>query len=111
VRFEAALSVLGVLPPDEVVPLLERRLRALDEGIAADRAVLAEARTQVARVFLIDGEYALAMRQAEADWVRSLLAELAEGTLSGIAEWREFHATGGTPPGWAELLEEVRTNT
>ena len=110
-RFEAALSVLGVLPPDEVTPLLEQRLRALDEGIAADRAGLEEARREVARVFLIEGEYALAMREAEAAWVRSLLKEIGEGTLSGLAEWREYHATGGTPPGWTELLEEVRTTT
>jgi DNA-binding PadR family transcriptional regulator len=110
VRFEAALSVLGALPPDEVIELLERRLRALDAAIAADRAMLAEAGAQVARIFLLEGEYAVAIREAEAAWVRSLLRELAEGTLPGIDGWREYHATGGTPPGWAELLAEVRAS-
>jgi DNA-binding PadR family transcriptional regulator len=107
-RFEAALSVLGVLPPDEVTALLQQRLAALDQDIAARRAELEEARRQVVRVFLIEGEYALAMREAEAAWVRSLLHEMAEGTLSGVAEWHEYHRTGGPPPGWTELLEEIR---
>ena len=106
-RFEAALSVLGVLPPDEVTELLEERLRALDAGIAGQRAGLEQAGQQVPRVFLIEGEYALAMREAEATWVRTLLKELTDGTLSGVAEWREYHKTGGVPPGWTELLEEA----
>jgi DNA-binding PadR family transcriptional regulator len=104
-RFEAALSVLGVLPPDEVTALLEQRVRALDAGIAAERAMLAEAAREVPRVFLVESEFALAMREAEAAWVRSLLRELAEGTLSGAAEWREYHRTGGVPPRWSQLLE------
>jgi DNA-binding PadR family transcriptional regulator len=106
-RFEAALSVLGVLPPDEVTELLEERLRALDAGIAGQRAGLEQAGQEVPRVFLIEGEYALAMREAEATWVRALLKELTDGTLSGVAEWREYHKTGGAPPGWTELLEEA----
>jgi hypothetical protein len=105
-RFQAALSVLGVLPPDEAIALLEERLRALDDDIAAQRAVL-EASGDLPRVFLIEAEYALAMREAEAVWVRSLLKELAEGTLSGAAEWREYHEIGGFRPQWTEMLEEM----
>jgi DNA-binding PadR family transcriptional regulator len=109
-RFEAALSVLGVLPPDEATALLEERLRALDDGIAAERAVLKES-SHVPRVFLIEAEYALAMREAEAAWVRSLLKELAEGTLSGVAEWRDFHETGRVSAEWTQLLAEGGTPT
>src|SRR6266545_3583589 len=87
--------------------LLAERLRALDAGIAGQRAGLEQAGQQVPRVFLIEGEYALAMREAEATWVRTLLKELTDGTLSGVAEWREYHKTGGVPPGWTELLEEA----
>jgi DNA-binding PadR family transcriptional regulator len=106
-RFEAALSVLAVLSPDEVTPLLAERLRALDEALAADRAELDQAGAVVPRLFLIEAEYALAMREAEAAWVRSLLAELAGGAFPGVTEWREYHRVGGAPPGWAELLEET----
>jgi DNA-binding PadR family transcriptional regulator len=110
-RFEAALSVIGVLGPDETRSLLERRLGALEAGIEADRAMLAEAAKTVARIFLVEGEYALAIREAEAAWVRSLLAELTEGTLPGLAEWREYHRTGQTPPEWAQLVAEGDATT
>jgi DNA-binding PadR family transcriptional regulator len=105
--FEAALSVLGVLSPDEATALLGRRLRTLDEDIAARAAALQQAGNHVARIFLIETEYALAMRRAEAQWVRSLLAELTGGTLPGLAEWREYHETGrvpGTSPQWTQVL-------
>jgi DNA-binding PadR family transcriptional regulator len=109
-RFEAALSVLGVLAPDEAAELLGRRLRDLGADVAARAAALEQARDQVARVFLIEAEYALAMRRAEAEWVRSLLAELADGTLPGLAGWRDYHATGHAPDDmaaqWKRLLTE-----
>ncbi len=105
-RFEAALSVVGVLGPDETQALLQRRLRALEAGVEADRAVLAEAGKTVPRIFLVEREYALAMREAEAAWVRSMLGELTQGTLAGIAEWREYHRTGQAPPEWAQLVNE-----
>ena len=57
------------------------------------------------RIFLIEAEYDLTMREAEALWVRSLLAELTEGTLPGLARWRQYHATGKVPPELAELAE------
>jgi DNA-binding PadR family transcriptional regulator len=103
-RFEAALSVAGVLAPDELIPLLERRIRRLDEGISADRAMLADAARHVARVFLIEEEYALALREAELTWVRGLLKEIADGTLDGVAEWRQFHATGEMPERYRQML-------
>jgi DNA-binding PadR family transcriptional regulator len=105
-RFEAALSVVGVLGPDEVTSLLETRVRALSDNIAAMRATLAEATTQVPRIFLIESEYALAIREAELAWVRSLLVELTEGTLPGVAEWRTYHETGHMPPEYLELFYE-----
>ena len=106
-RFEAGLSVVGVLPPDEVIALLERRLRTLDLEIEAERAGLAQAAEQVPRVFLIESEYAVAIRGAEADWIRSLLAEMAGGRLEGMAEWRRWHETGGAPPDWTRLWEDM----
>jgi DNA-binding PadR family transcriptional regulator len=109
-RFEAALSVLGVLSPDEATALLEQRLRALDEDIAAQRTALDQYGKQVPRIFLVEAEYALAMRTAEAAWVRSLLEELANGTLPGMAGWRAYHETGRVPEAharqWAELLTQ-----
>jgi DNA-binding PadR family transcriptional regulator len=107
-KFEAGLSVIGALSPDEVMALLFDRVATLDRQNAEQRAVLAATAEEVPRVFLIEGEYALAMREAEAHWVRSLIAELTEGTLPGLAGWREFHATGRIPPELAELAERGR---
>lgn len=109
-RFEAALSVLGVLPPDEATNLLADRLRALEAGIAAQRTLLADS-GDVPRLFLVEAEYALAMREAEAAWVRSLWKELTEETLPGIVEWRAYHETGGPPPEWTKLLAEGGQST
>ena len=109
-RFEAALSVLGVLAPDEATELLGRRLRTLDAEIAARGAALEQARNQVARLFLVEAEYALAIHRAEAEWVRSVLVELTDGTLPGLAGWRDYHATGRVPDDlaaqWKQLLTE-----
>ncbi len=110
-RFEAALSVLGVLPPDEAIALLEERLRALEASVAEHRTLLDGARPHIARIFLIESECALAMREAEASWVRSLVKELADGTLPGIDQWREYHRTGRPPAEWTQLLAEGDAKT
>jgi len=104
-RFRAGLSVLGVLPPDEVTELLRQRLDRLEAQLAEERADLARFAREVPRIFLIEVEYDLAVRTAEVDWVRGLLDELTTGSLPGLAEWRAWHETGAVPPDWAELAE------
>jgi DNA-binding PadR family transcriptional regulator len=94
-RFEAALSVLGILPPDEAIALLRQRLRVLDADVAAQRAALETYGKEIPRVFLIEGEFHLALVRAEADWVRGLLAEIDAGAFPGMRLWREFHEGGG----------------
>lgn len=104
-RFGAALSVLSVLSPDEALGLLRQRLAALDARNDRESAELAAA-TMVPRIFLVEAEYMLAMRRAEAQWVRAVLAEIEEGTLSGVDVWRRAHETGVLPEEWSALLEE-----
>lgn len=93
-RLRTALSVIGVLPPDEVIALIERRLAVLDRQLAEAGEDLARYQETVPRIFLIEVEYATALEQAEADWLRGLLAELRAGTLPGMAAWRNYHETG-----------------
>ncbi|MEV3912426.1 PadR family transcriptional regulator [Streptomyces canus] len=90
--FETALSLLGVLHPDEVVPLLEQRLDALEVQIAGGRGALEKLYETLPRLFLVENEYQLHMVEAEAAWVRGFLGELREGRLPGIEEWKAFHA-------------------
>jgi DNA-binding PadR family transcriptional regulator len=90
-RFAAGLSAQMILPQAEVIELLQRRLAALEEGIGARKAALAKTRETVPRLFLVEDEYALAMVDAEAAWVRALLGELASGTFPDVAGWQGFH--------------------
>ncbi|GAA2207550.1 PadR family transcriptional regulator [Nonomuraea monospora] len=106
--FESGLSVMGGLGPGEVVPLLRQRLGLLEEQIETGRRALEEERAEVPRLFLVESEYALAMREAEAAWVRSLLAELDGGTFPGLAEWQAYHRTGELPPDLADLADRGR---
>jgi DNA-binding PadR family transcriptional regulator len=108
-RFAAALSVLAVLPPAEATALLRDRLAALRAGLAADRAALAEVGREVPRLFLLESEYDLALREAEAAWLGSVVDELAAGTFAGQDAWRRYHETGELPPEIAALAERGAT--
>jgi len=95
-KFVAGLSVLGWLGPDEVVALFRTRLAALDEDIASARTELARLVAEIPRLVLLELEYHLAIRVAEAEWVRSILGELTSGSMPGLAEWRALLAERGS---------------
>ncbi|RSM66277.1 PadR family transcriptional regulator [Amycolatopsis sp. WAC 01376] len=95
-KFVAGLSVLGWLGPDEVIALFRTRLAALDEDIASTRAELARLIEEIPRLVLLELEYHLAIRVAEAEWVRSILGELTSGSMPGLAEWRALLAERGS---------------
>jgi DNA-binding PadR family transcriptional regulator len=107
-RFEAALAESAVLPPDELIDLLQQRLDALEAGNAEHQAGLDALINQIPRLFLIESEYYLAQRRAEAEWVRGLLKEFTDGTFPGINAWRHFHATGEIPQDVLALVEGQR---
>jgi DNA-binding PadR family transcriptional regulator len=103
--FVTALSEAGILSPDEVIGLLTSRLATLDKDNAAREADLCLWAQRLPRLLLIETEYQLAMRAAQASWLRGLIAELTAGTISGMDAWRHMHETGETPPEFAELDE------
>jgi DNA-binding PadR family transcriptional regulator len=103
--FVTALSEAGILPPDEVIGLLTRRLAILDKANASHQADLRLWAERLPRVFLIETEYQLAMRVAQAEWLRGLLKELIAGTISGMDAYRRIHETGEVPPEFEELDE------
>lgn len=104
-RFRAGLSVMSVLTPDEVTTLLQQRLAEVASAITAASSQLEAYAAEVPRLFLIEIEYDIAMLRAEAAWMRSLIEELAGGTLPGIEQWRHFHETGQPPADLLELAE------
>ena len=91
-QFEAALSLMGIVPPDEVASLLAERIGRLEERIREMRQLLNDAAAQgLPRLFMIESEYELTMAKAELAWVRSLHDEIATGALPDLALWRAFH--------------------
>ncbi|BCJ46230.1 PadR family transcriptional regulator [Actinoplanes ianthinogenes] len=106
-KLQAALSVLGVLHPDEVVELLQQRLDILELENGRLRQDLAATRHEVPRLFLIEAEYRIAIREAEVAWVTGLLAEMRDGTLAGIDAWRRIHQTGEMPPDLSDFMTET----
>lgn len=108
-KFKAGLSVLSILTPEEAATLLRQRLDAVERQNAVLRESLARHGKEVPRLFLIEGEYELAIHEAEAAWVRSLLDDLTSETFPGLEAWRRWHATGEVPPDLAELAERGST--
>jgi len=104
-RFRAGLSIMSVLAPDDVRSLLQRRLEGVEAGIEAARATLAQHGPEIPRLFLLETEYEVAVQQAEAAWMRSLIGELTDGTLPGLAQWRQVHETGTIPDDMMRLAE------
>ena len=101
--FAAALAEGGILPPAEMAELLAQRLARLDKANAAHEAELTVWNERLPRILIIESDYELAMRKAQADWVRGLLSEITEGTLGGMDTWRKIHETGEIPPEIREL--------
>lgn len=91
--FPAAVSFLAMLRPEEALIRLETRAEALQAELAGiDARIGGDAATRP-RVVLLEEEYRRAMRQAELDWVRGVVADLRAGALRwDLDELREFAA-------------------
>ena len=92
-QFAAGLTFLPALPPDEALRLLEERVLRLESEAEAMRARLDAVMDKgLARLFLVETEHELVLREAELAWVRELVREIRNGTLGGMAEWESFHS-------------------
>ena len=103
--FEAALSFLPAVPPDEALTLLRERALRLEVAVAqayAGREVVEK--MGLPRLFWIETEYATRAREVELDYVRTLVEEIASGALEGTAWWRQAHETDG-PLDAADVLD------
>ena len=74
--FMGAMSFLVYLRPAEAIEGLASRVDQLEHDIAAMDTTLEALREKIGRINVIETEYARAMRRAELDWVRGLLADL-----------------------------------
>lgn len=92
-QFMAALSLLPVLPPNTACSLLTERLQHLDLAIQTRRGALAGVlQTGLPPLFLIEGDYEVALMQAERRFVQELVARIAKDPAELAPIWPEFHA-------------------
>ena len=93
-QFAAGLSFLPGIPPEEAVGLLRERVRLLEAETAEMRSRLDGAMEQynLPRLFLVEGEHELMLREAELEWVRGLVQDIQDGKLGSLSEWRSAHS-------------------
>ena len=95
-QFAAGLSFLAAVPPAEAAELLRQRVRLLEGEVEEMRSRLDEVADQgLPRLFLVESEHELILRDAELSWVRGLVREIEDGTLDGLGQWEALHAEGG----------------
>lgn len=95
--FVAAMSFISHLSPGEALDQLRIRSGQLSCGIMAIQAVLDNLIPKIGRVCLIEAEYALAMRKAELEWVRSLSEDLRSQKLTWQAAESMCNVDGPKP--------------
>jgi DNA-binding PadR family transcriptional regulator len=81
-QFFAGLSFLGQLTPEDALEQLEARAGLLEAEIAAIEAGIEPVIAQIGRFFLLEVEYAQALRRAELAWVRSVIDDVRAGRLT-----------------------------
>jgi DNA-binding PadR family transcriptional regulator len=90
-QFEAALCLLPVLPPDEVLALLRRRLELIEQNAAALARQIKEVSSRgLPPLFLVETEYRLALMKAEQQFVAGLVRRIESG-WGPLELWRGIH--------------------
>lgn len=111
-QFEAALSLMPALPPDEVVRLLETRRIRLSAEVVGSAAVIEDlAKQGMPYLWAIEADYVNALRKAELRFVDELIEKIKDGSLDGVDVWRHAHDGGGLPAesDWDEAVARLRS--
>lgn len=90
-QFEAGLSLIPVLPPEDAAVLLAQRCTHLEMELEQQRSFLQlGVQHGISRLNLIESEYLLAMHEAELAWTRHFAEAIRSGQLPGLPEWVTF---------------------
>jgi DNA-binding PadR family transcriptional regulator len=97
-QFEAALSLLPGLPPDEAIEMLELRGELLEDMIKEIDAHDEQAANYgIPALFMIESDYRKRMLECERVWVRQLIEQMVEESwadielMEGVPTWRQMH--------------------
>ncbi|HEY6406395.1 MAG TPA: helix-turn-helix transcriptional regulator [Ktedonobacteraceae bacterium] len=86
-QFAAALAFLGNLSPTEAAALLEEHTRHLQEQMSSTRSTIERAiQFGVDRLFLVEDSYTLTLLEAKLTFVRQLIREINDGTLTEMKD-------------------------
>ncbi|MGA6167174.1 PadR family transcriptional regulator [Amycolatopsis magusensis] len=108
-QFEAALSLMPVLSPEEVVRLLEARLRTQLLAKRSYEGIAATIPEGFPRLFTIEAEFRQALLETEVEFIRNLVREMKTGEFDGLRVWSRMHElreSGATPD---EIEAQVAT--
>jgi len=96
--FQAGLSFLPALDPDDALAALRHRAEALTMKLVAMRGAMQAARDAgLPRIFELESEYEERTLSAEFAFVRALVEEMENGTLEGLELWRLFQTEDFNP--------------
>jgi DNA-binding PadR family transcriptional regulator len=99
--FVSALSLIGALPPSDVLALLRSRLEHLAAQRTEIRGLIATTLAGgVPGLFLIEEEYRITALDAESAFVERLITQITDPETAWGRMWAEFHgepAPRGTP--------------
>jgi DNA-binding PadR family transcriptional regulator len=91
-QFVAALSLIGALPPDEVVELLRSRLHRLEGQRAEIRELIDNALAdRVHPLFLVEEDYRLVLLDADSSFTEQFIDRIENPTTGWRRQWADFH--------------------
>ena len=92
-QFEAGLSLLPALPPEEATDVLETRVEFLKKDIERIKADLEQAKTmQLPPLFSIETEHRLAGLATELAYVGKLIERIRKDGCGFLKQWKQWHA-------------------
>jgi DNA-binding PadR family transcriptional regulator len=92
-QFEAGLSLLPALPPEEVTDVLETRVEFLKKDIEQIKAEFQQAKAmQLPALFSIESEYRLAGLETELGFVEKLIVRIRKDGCGFLKQWKQWHA-------------------
>ncbi len=91
-RFEAGISLVGLLPPQDALALVEQREAAKGEEIAALAVLIEQLKGMgLPQLAWIELDYRMAMLRAERSWLTWFALATRDGTVGGFEHWEERH--------------------
>lgn len=92
-QFEAGLSLLPALPPEEAADVLETRVAFLKQDVGQLKKGLQQVKSMgLAPLFAIETEYRLAGLETEWRFVQTLIERIRRDGCGFLKEWKQWHA-------------------